>query len=108
MPPLQTISNDSDEHIIVWPATRELQVKGHPQAIHNLAALLKHAIAGHRCRKLGPPKATRAGSWAWRIRPGPRASSTAGSPRSEPSESSGRMWLADFQIGQRHRTPRLL
>jgi hypothetical protein len=45
MPPLQTISNDSDEHIIVWPATRELQVKGHPAGSRELAERLSQAIA---------------------------------------------------------------
>jgi hypothetical protein len=55
MPPLQTFSTDSGEHINFWPATGALQVKGHPPGHHNLAALLEQAITSHRCRKLGPP-----------------------------------------------------
>jgi hypothetical protein len=44
--PLQSFRTDSGEHINFWPATGELQVKGHPQTSHNLAARLKQAIAG--------------------------------------------------------------
>jgi hypothetical protein len=44
--PLQTFSTDSGEHINFWPATGELQVKGHPEASHNLEARLGRAIAG--------------------------------------------------------------
>jgi hypothetical protein len=43
---LQTFSTDSGEHINFWPATGELQVKGHPEASHNLEARLGRAIAG--------------------------------------------------------------
>ena len=43
--PLQTFSTDSGEHINFWPATGELQVKGHPQESHDLAARLEQAIA---------------------------------------------------------------
>jgi len=43
--PLQTFSTDSGEHINFWPASGELQVKGHPQASHDLAARLEQAIA---------------------------------------------------------------
>jgi len=43
--PLQTFSTDSGEHINFWPATGEHQVKGHPQASHELAARLEQAIA---------------------------------------------------------------
>ena len=42
---LQTFSTDSGEHINFWPATGELQVKGHPQASHELAARLEQAMA---------------------------------------------------------------
>ena len=44
--PLQSFSTDSGEHINVWPASGDLQVKGHPQTSHNLAARLEQAIAG--------------------------------------------------------------
>jgi hypothetical protein len=44
--PLQSFSTDSGEHINVWPASGELQVKGHPQHSHDLAARLGRAIAG--------------------------------------------------------------
>ena len=44
--PLQSFSTESGEHINFWPASGELQVKGHPQASHNLAARLEQAIAG--------------------------------------------------------------
>jgi hypothetical protein len=43
--PLQSFSTDSGEHINFWPASGELQVKGHPQASHDLAARLEQAIA---------------------------------------------------------------
>ena len=43
---LQTFSTDNGEHINFWPATGELQVKGHPEASHNLEARLGRAIAG--------------------------------------------------------------
>jgi hypothetical protein len=43
--PLQTFSTDSGEHINFWPASGELQVKGHPQASHELAARLEQAMA---------------------------------------------------------------
>ena len=43
---LQTFSTDSGEHFNFWPATGELQVKGHPEASHNLEARLGRAIAG--------------------------------------------------------------
>ena len=44
--PLQSFSTDSGEPINVWPASGELQVKGHPQASHDLEAHLGRAIAG--------------------------------------------------------------
>ena len=44
--PLQSFSTDSGEHINVWPASGQLQVKGHPQASHDLEAHLGRAIAG--------------------------------------------------------------
>ena len=44
--PLQSFSTDSGEHINVWPASGELQVKGHPKASHDLEAHLGRAIAG--------------------------------------------------------------
>jgi hypothetical protein len=43
--PLQTFSTNSGEHINFWPATGELQVKGHPQASHDLASRLEQAMA---------------------------------------------------------------
>jgi hypothetical protein len=43
--PLQSFSTESGEHINVWPASGELQVKGHPQPSHDLAARLDQAIA---------------------------------------------------------------
>ena len=43
--PLQSFSTDSGEHINVWPASCEIQGKGHPQASHDLAARLEQAIA---------------------------------------------------------------
>jgi hypothetical protein len=43
--PLQTFSTDNGEHINFWPATGELQVKGHPQASRDLAARLEQAMA---------------------------------------------------------------
>jgi len=47
--PLQSFSTDNDEHIHFWPATGELQVKGHPQASHDLAARLEPAIDSQGC-----------------------------------------------------------
>lgn len=44
--PLQSFGTESGEHINVWPASGELQVKGHPQPSHDLAARLDRAIAG--------------------------------------------------------------
>ena len=44
--PLQSFSSDSGEHINFWPASGELQVKGHPKASHDLEAHLGRAIAG--------------------------------------------------------------
>jgi hypothetical protein len=44
--PLQSFSTDSGEHINFWPASGELQAKGHPQASHALEAHLGRAIAG--------------------------------------------------------------
>jgi hypothetical protein len=44
--PLQTFSTDNGEHINFWPASGELQVKGHPAASHDLEARLIRAIAG--------------------------------------------------------------
>ncbi len=44
--PLQSFSTESGEHINFWPATGELQVKGHPEASKNLEAGLVGAIAG--------------------------------------------------------------
>lgn len=44
--PLQTFSTESGEHINFWPASGELQVKGHPQTSHDLEARLGRAIAG--------------------------------------------------------------
>jgi len=32
--------------VSLWPASGELQVKGHPQANHYLEARLEHAITG--------------------------------------------------------------
>jgi hypothetical protein len=32
--------------VSLWPASGELQVKGHPQASHDLEARLEHAITG--------------------------------------------------------------
>ena len=43
--PLQSFSTDSGEHINFWPASGELQVKGHPQASRELAARLEQAMA---------------------------------------------------------------
>ena len=43
--PLQSFSSDSGEHINFWPASGELQVKGHPKASHDLEAHLGRAIA---------------------------------------------------------------
>ena len=43
--PLQTFITDNGEHINFWPATGELQVKGHPQASRDLAARLEQAMA---------------------------------------------------------------
>jgi len=43
---LQTFSTDNSEPINVWPASGDLQVKGHPEASHNLEARLGRAIAG--------------------------------------------------------------
>ena len=43
--PLQTFSTNSGEHINFWPASGELQAKGHPQASHDLEARLEQAIA---------------------------------------------------------------
>ena len=43
--PLQSFSTDSGEHINFWPASGELQVKGHPQASHDLASRLEQAMA---------------------------------------------------------------
>ena len=42
--PLQSFSTDNSEHIHFWPATSQHQVKGHPQASHDLAARLEQAI----------------------------------------------------------------
>ncbi|MCX5956515.1 MAG: hypothetical protein NTW51_08940 [Cyanobacteria bacterium] len=42
--PLQSFSTESGEHINFWPASGELQVKGHPQASQDLAARLEQAI----------------------------------------------------------------
>jgi hypothetical protein len=42
---LQSFSTDSGEHINFWPASGELQVKGHPQASRDLAARLEQAMA---------------------------------------------------------------
>ena len=44
--PLQSFSTESGEHIHFCPASGELQVKGHPQASHDLEAHLGRAIAG--------------------------------------------------------------
>ena len=43
---LQTFITNSSHSINFWPATGELQVKGHPEASHNLEARLGRAIAG--------------------------------------------------------------
>ena len=43
--PLQSFSTDSGEHINFWPASGELQVKGHPKASQELAARLEQAMA---------------------------------------------------------------
>jgi hypothetical protein len=43
--PLQSFSTKSGEHINFWPASGELQVKGHPHASRDLAARLEQAIA---------------------------------------------------------------
>ena len=48
--PLQTFSTESGEHINFWPASGELQVKGHPQASHNLEARLGRAISSQGSR----------------------------------------------------------
>ena len=42
--PPQSFRTDNGEHIHFWPAKGELQVKGHPQASHDLAARLEQAI----------------------------------------------------------------
>jgi hypothetical protein len=42
---LQTFSTDNGEPINVWPASGDLQVKGHPQASHDLEAPLEPAMA---------------------------------------------------------------
>jgi hypothetical protein len=44
--PLQSFSTEGGEHINFWPASGELQVKGHPQASRELMARLEQAIAG--------------------------------------------------------------
>jgi hypothetical protein len=43
---LQNFSTDNGDSVNFWPATGELQVKGHPEASHNLEARLGRAIAG--------------------------------------------------------------
>jgi len=43
--PLQSFSTESGEQINVWPASGDLQVKGHPQASHDLEAPLEPAMA---------------------------------------------------------------
>ena len=43
--PLQSFSTNGGEHINFWPATGELQVKGHPQGSRKLAERLDQALA---------------------------------------------------------------
>lgn len=43
--PLQSFSTESGEQINVWPASGDLQVKGHPQASRDLEAPLEPAMA---------------------------------------------------------------
>jgi len=42
--PLQTFSTYTGEHINFWPATGQLEVKGHPQASRDLTARLEQAM----------------------------------------------------------------
>lgn len=44
--PLQSFSTGCGKPINFWPATGELEVKGHPQAGRNLGARLEQAITG--------------------------------------------------------------
>jgi hypothetical protein len=43
--PLQRFSTDSGDHSNFWPASGDLQVKGHPQASQELAVCMERAIA---------------------------------------------------------------
>jgi hypothetical protein len=43
--PLQSFSTESGEQINVWPASSDLQVKGHPKASRDLEAPLEPAMA---------------------------------------------------------------
>ena len=43
--PLQSFSTESGEQINVWPASGDLQVKGHPQASHEMEARPEPAMA---------------------------------------------------------------